>query len=239
LKVIKTRPKLRLSVVIPTYNESDNIEELLEVLASRSDESRMEVIVMDSPKTTDATGDIAKNCGAQVHRCAQGSRACQLHAGVAKATNEVLFFVHADTRPPENFDELIYDSLAKGNDFGMFSYRFDKTSRLLDINSSTTRKKGVFTGGGDQGMFIRKETYLAQGGFNTELCIMEDFDFYWRLKKAKVPFEIIPQDMLVSARKYERNSYLRVQLVNLATVLGFKLGVNPKRLKKMYVKQLG
>ena len=84
-------------------------------------------------------------------------------------------------------------------------------------------------------MFIRKTTYFEEGGFNTSLPIMEDFDFYWRLRDAAIPYTIIPKDIIISARKYARNSYVRVQLVNLYTLLGYKWGRSPDKLKRFYL----
>ncbi len=96
----------------------------------------------------------------------------------------------------------------------------------------------MFTGGGDQGLFIQKATYLKAEGFDTSLAIMEDFDLYWRLRRKGIPFAIIQEDSIVSARKYERNSYLKVQLVNLITIVGFKWGRSPEKLKKFYCRML-
>lgn len=234
----RVKQTVSLSVIIPTYNEAANITELIGLLKSSLGGEELEIIVVDSCASTDDTAAIAEGLGARVVCSDRAGRAPQLHQGACLAGGEALFFLHADTRPPEGFARLITDSLSRGHDFGMFSYRFDSDSRLLRINSSTTKRVGVFTGGGDQGMYIKREVYFAEQGFDTDLAIMEDFDLYWRLK-SEYSFEIIPHDMLVSARKYERNSYLRVQLVNLAALLGFKMGVDDERLRKMYGRMLG
>jgi hypothetical protein len=44
---------------------------------------------------------------------------------------------------------------------------------------------------------------------------MEDFDLYRKAKKSGSKFCIIDNPLLVSARKYEKNSWLKVNLVNL------------------------
>jgi rSAM/selenodomain-associated transferase 2 len=227
----------RLSIIIPTYNECENINPLLEHLhAERED---VEVIVVDSAGSTDGTLNAICYDKVVKLQSAHSSRAIQMDEGARLAKADTLYFVHADTRPPQNYMEHIESALNDNSDFGLFSYRFDSSSRLLAINSSFTRKDGVFAGGGDQSFFIRKATYHAHGGFDTSLPIMEDFDFYWRLKEAKVPFKIIPEDTLVSARKYEKNSYIKVQLVNLVTLLGFKYGRDPVKLKRFYMRALG
>lgn len=228
--------KPRLSVIIPTYNERHNINPLIDLLVKKQDD--IEIIVVDSAMTSDKTLDSIANEGVMKISSSKSSRSEQMHLAAQQASSDVFYFVHADTRPPENYLELIESSIADGNEFGLFSYRFDSSSRLLAINSRFTRKEGLFTGGGDQSFFIERETYFNANGFDTSLPIMEDFDFYWRLKDKGVPHNIIRKDVVVSARKYERNPYLKVQLVNLATLIGFKWGRDPMKLKAFYSRML-
>ena len=151
-------PKPRLSVIIPTYNERDNINPLIDRLTERAED--VEVIVVDSALTSDKTLDSIANTTVLKISSSKASRAEQMHAAAEMAQSELLYFVHADTRPPVDYLHLIEKSIADGNEFGLFSYRFDSDSRLLKIDSSSTRHKGMFTGGGDQGLFIQKATYL-------------------------------------------------------------------------------
>ena len=50
----------------------------------------------------------------------------------------------------------------------------------------------------------------------------------------KLKFKIIPKDVTVSARKYEENSYFRVNLANLLLFTSYKVGVSQERLLKLY-----
>jgi hypothetical protein len=117
-----------------------------------------------------------------------------------------------------------------------FSYRFDKDYWYLRLNASFTSKDGPFTGGGDQCLFIRKTVFNQLGRFNEEQVLMEDFEFFGKMKKQKVPYTIIKNDLVVSARKYECNSYLRVNLSNFLLVVLFKLGYPSKKLKILHNK---
>ena len=228
--------KPRLSIIIPTYNERENINPLIQRLVAK--QNNIEIIVVDSALTSDKTLDSITYDEVIKINSDKSSRSEQMHLATQKASADLFYFVHADTRPPDNYLDLIEASIAEGNEFGLFSYRFDSSSRLLAINSRFTKKEGPFTGGGDQSFFIDRETYFSANGFDTSLPIMEDFDLYWRLKKRGVSGMIIPHDVIVSARKYERNSYLKVQLVNLATLIGFKWGRDPSKLKAFYTRML-
>jgi hypothetical protein len=65
---------------------------------------------------------------------------------------------------------------------------------------------------------------------------MEDFEFIRRLRKRE-SFTIIPKDTVVSARKYQENSYLKVNIVNLIVFMMFFLGASQQTMLHAY-KQL-
>jgi len=88
-------------------------------------------------------------------------------------------------------------------------------------------------------MFVYKKTvFLDLGKFNEQQVIMEDFEFFKRMKKNRVNYTIIKNDLIVSARKYETNSYLKVNASNLLLVLLFKYGYPPEKLKSLHHKLL-
>ena len=161
-------------------------------------------------------------------------RAKQMNDGTINAQGDTLVFLHADVFPPEGFFADIKKTILEGFDAGFFSYQFDKKSLLLRVNASFTKRYGLFTGGGDQCLFIKKSVFEKLGGFDEDQVLMEDFEFFKRMKKAGVKYKIVENDLLVSARKYDKNSYLRVNLSNLLLMLLFKMGMAPKKLKSLH-----
>ena len=67
---------------------------------------------------------------------------------------------------------------------------------------------------------------------------MEDFEFFDRMKRNNIRYKIINNDLIVSARKYRNNSYIRVNLSNLAMLILYRIGYAPKKLKSLYHKFL-
>ena len=225
---------MSISVIIPTCNESLNIGRLINFLSLHGGSSLKEIIVVDAAASVDRTLEhIPENKAIGVKSRAT-CRAVQMNEGAAMATGDILYFVHADVLPPEGFAKDIRDSLASGFDFGFFSYVFDSDSSLLRVNSYFTRFPNLFTGGGDQTFFIRKHLFEQKGRFNEKVVMMEDFELFYRLRKANLKYQIINNPALVSARKYNNNSYLRVNLVNLITMILFKTGFPLDRLKRFY-----
>ncbi len=64
---------------------------------------------------------------------------------------------------------------------------------------------------------------------------MEDYDLLDRLEE---PLYIIPKSVKVSPRKYEKNSYMKVQLTNMKAMKMYKRGEKPEVIKEYYLKEL-
>ena len=223
---------MKLSVIIPTLNEAENIKELIPLLQKYGGDFIAEIIVVDGGSRDDTCG-IAAALGAKVLKTEVKSRAVQLNLGASKATANTLYFVHADTRPLNSFAEDLQVAMIKGYKAGCFRYKFDSETFLLKLNSWFTRFNGLFSGGGDQTLFITRDFFNTLGGYDANFCLMEDFELVKRIKK-RTKFYIIPKTMTVSARKYRENSWLRVQLANLYVFMLFHFGVAPEKLKKSY-----
>ncbi|SMG48481.1 transferase 2, rSAM/selenodomain-associated [Marivirga sericea] len=222
----------KITVIIPTLNEADNIEQLLDYLHKLANEKIAEIIVSDA-ESNDLTREIAKEKGAMVISTKLASRAHQMNEAAKKATADILYFVHADARPPKSFVKDISRAIENGADFGCYRFKFDSKHPFLAVNSFFTRFKVLWCRGGDQTMFIKKSVFEKTNGFDEEFVVMEDFELIRRLWK-KYRFHIIPKSVLVSARKYENNGYWQVNLANLKIYKMFMKGYHPQILKEKY-----
>ncbi len=222
------------SIIIPAHNEKENLQLLLEYFEDLAKDNDLEIIIALSCTNSDGTEKRAFQKYVRVLKCEGKSRALQMNIAAAAAQGEVLVFLHADVKPPQTFISDIRQTLDNGYEAGFFSYRFDKENFFLKINASFTGSDGVFTGGGDQCLFIKKEIFQRLGGFNEAQVLMEDFEFFDRMKKHRIPYKIVKNDLLVSARKYEHNSYIRVNLSNFLLLVLFKMGCSSDKLKSIH-----
>lgn len=224
--------RLAISIIIPVLNEVENLQELIPFLYKNGGDLLVDLIVVDGGSKDDSCR-VAESLGARVVNSEHASRAIQMNLGASLASGTMLYFVHADTRPISSFAGNIEQAWTDGCLAGCFRYRFDSNNFLLGINSWFTQFNGIFSGGGDQTLFITREFFNTLGGYDTRFCLMEDFELVKRIKK-KTKFHIIPKSVTVSARKYRENSWLKVQLANLFIFSLFQLGVAPQQLKKSY-----
>ena len=221
-----------LSIIIPTYNESENIEKLISFLNQNCANLPYEIIVSDGG-SNDATLELASQLKATALISPVKGRAGQMNYGVEHAKGDVLYFVHADSFPVKTFYQDIQKALNDNFNCGSFRFKFDSSKFILKINSFFTRFNYLFFRGGDQTIFCTKELWEKAGSFNENMLIMEDYDFLERIWN-KGKFKLIPKSTLVSARKYDQNSWLRVQLANLKVVKMYKNGASQDAMIKVY-----
>ncbi len=223
-----------VSLIIPTHNERENLTRLLPKLNNLAAPIPFEIIVALSCENNDGSEDVVTTTPVKIFKCSQKGRATQMNAAVKESVGEILVFLHADVTPPDTFLQDICATLNGNNDAGFFSYKFDSNNFLLKINASFTAKDGIFTGGGDQCLFINRNVFLKLGGFNEQQVLMEDFEFFDRMKRNKIRYTIVKNDLIVSSRKYRSNSYFRVNLSNLLLLVLFRFGYPPVKLKKLH-----
>lgn len=194
----------------------------------------LEIIVADAG-SNDGTCEAAADLDVKCIAVNQKSRPQQLNAGAEVARASILYFVHADTLPPKNYAEQVIEAVESGSEFGSFRFRFDRNKGLMRLNSYCTRFPLMMFRGGDQSLFITRDLFNKIGGYDTGHIVMEDYDIIRRGKKYS-PFHLLDDEMMVSARKYEENSYLRVNWANFAVFSLYYCGVKPGKLLRLYKK---
>ncbi len=223
---------MTFSAIIPTYNEAKSIGPLVRQLLAYGGPALLEILVIDAA-SPDGTAEVARRAGATVWQSPKPGRAAQMNFGATLAGGDVLYFIHADVRIHPAFITDIEQAIKAGYEAGCYRFRFDSEKPMLRFNSYGTRFPGLMSRGGDQTLFTTRPLFDRLKGFDERYVIMEDFDIIVRLRRT-ARFRIIPKEVLVSARKYETNSWLRVQLANLTAFSLFFLKVSPRRIARTY-----
>lgn len=223
---------MRISIIIPTYNEAEGISSLLSYLQEHSFNLIKEIIVSDGGSNDDTVA-LAKAAGAQVVSSPQKGRAAQMNYGASFATGEILYFLHADTFPPKDFAQQIISASAKGFASGCFRLRFDHSSLFLKANCWFTRFDVNNVRFGDQSLFVSKEVFEKIGGFNEAMIVLEDQEIIIRIRK-KAKFIVLKDWVTSSARKYVNNGVVKTQAVYGLIYFMYKLGFSQQKLAGTY-----
>lgn len=222
-----------ISIIIPTLNEEEHIGKLIRHL---TDNDRIVEVIVADANSSDKTVEVSNDLGARVVQVEKPSRPKQLNEGARLAAAPLLYFVHADTLPPKNYaDQLL--AAANSGTFGCFRFLFDSERKVLKLNAWWTGMPIMIARGGDQGLFISRKLFDQLEGYREDHIVMEDYDIIRRGKKV-ARFEILKDDVVVSARKYEQNPYWKVNLSNFTVFMLYYLGVSPPRLLRLYKRMI-
>lgn len=157
------------SIIIPTYNEEEQIAETISKTHAANSKHEAEIIVVDGG-STDNTIAIAKKCGATVIVSECKGRAAQMNKGASVAKYKILYFLHADSIPPPDFTSKILDEKNKGIKSGCFRLQFDYSHWFLKANAWFTRFNVNEVRFGDQSLFTTKEVFEKAAALEKIYC---------------------------------------------------------------------
>ncbi len=227
----------KISVIIPTLNEADNIGELLHHLkANSSKNSIAEFIVVDGG-STDGTLEIASKIEDAILLNSKKGRAIQMNVGANCATGNILYFLHADSFPPKEFDKLITAEISKGNAAGCFKMKFDHTHWWLNLASWLTQFKWRACRGGDQSQFILNDLFQELDGYDEQFTIYEDNDLINKLY-ARNQFVVIQEWITTSSRRYEDKGIWKLQYHFWTIYIKKWFGASAEELHRYYAKNI-
>ena len=210
----------RLSIIIPTLNEADNIISLINHLDTNASlENISEIILVDGGSidgTTEKVNAYVNSSDLNAFKSkitlinAPRGRSKQMNLGAKYATGNILYFLHADSFPPKNFDQLIIEQIAHGHKAGCFRLQFDNNHWWLRLASWLTQFSWRACRGGDQSQFITKALFEEIGGYDESFIIYEDNILINELY-ARKEFVVINKKLITSARLYEKYGIWKVQ----------------------------
>lgn len=232
-----------LSIIIPVLNEEQNIGLLLKHLDNAGSVSNiLEIIVVDGG-STDGTAEIVNEFSNDVigpeviYLTSERGRAKQMNVGAAKARGNVLYFLHADSLPPENFDEHVLEAVRNGKLSGCFRMKFDNSHPILKFSQYFTRFNHRACRGGDQSLFVQNELFESLGGYNEDFTVYEDCELINRLYDGHT-FTILKDYVITSARRYKKNGTFKLQYHFTIIHLKKWLGASPDELSRYYHKHI-
>jgi rSAM/selenodomain-associated transferase 2 len=226
---------LKVSIIIPVLNEAQYISETLAPLQQLRTAGH-EVIIVDGG-SHDATLDVSRSYADHVLISRPG-RAFQMNAGSDVASGNVLLFLHADTRLPENVINTI-ENVLSGHEadqafWGRFNVRLSGSARAFRVIERMINIRSCLTSvaTGDQAIFISRGLFDRVHGY-PEIPLMEDVAISKRLRKY-TRSRCLSETVVTSSRRWEQSGVLATVLLMWKLRLYYFFGVSPETLARMY-----
>ena len=220
---------MKITMILPIYNESHTIGPMLQQLHHLP--GNWEILFADGGSSDDTLSQIGSQY--PVLTCPKG-RARQMNCAARQAAGEVLWFVHCDCQLPVDAYRQITQAVADGGQWGCFHIGFDYRGPFMGCNtyfSNRRARHGIAFG--DQGIWVRRELFLAQGGF-PDLPIMEDYEFSRRMRRAGVPITQLPGQIITSGRRYQGHFPLLTMWQMFYLRCLFRRGVDIEQIARRY-----
>ncbi len=226
---------MRIAIIIPTLNEERALPLTLEIISGALPGAT--VIVADGG-SRDQTRLAAEQFASDsiVWLEVEPGRGSQMNAGAARACEDILLFLHADTHLPATAGQLIASALQDPEVIGgFFKISFQPVTRFTSfyawLYNVRSLSKICY---GDAAIFVRRGIFEALGGFRQAL-IMEDLDFMMRLRRRGKVHYIKDAAVTTSSRQFATTSRgIKMAAVWLLLPVLFRLGVSQEQLARLY-----
>jgi rSAM/selenodomain-associated transferase 2 len=224
--------RLRISVVVPSWRDPENLAALLPVLSGL--DRVTEIIVVDASAGGESEG-IVLGYGATFIATSAPNRGEQMNLGAEAASGDVIVFQHSDTDLEDAHLAAIEAALSDpevigGAFFRKFDGRHPRLMWLESVARFLTRHGGTLYG--DQSIFVRRDVFRTLHGF-AKIPLMEDVEFSRRLRAAG-KIAVLDPPVQSSARRHLRKGAWRTSIQNGLFIVLYHLGVSPHRLHRWY-----
>lgn len=206
-----------LSVIIPVYNDRDNLVKCLDSL-EKSLLSDYRLIIVDDG-SDDGVGEVAESrCDHFVRVEQNAGQAGARNLGARLASSDLLFFLDADiTVEPDTLGRVVGEFNANPEFSALFcSYQEDTpagnfSSQYKNLQHHFThqvslREAATFCGGFGA---IRRLVFDQIGGFAQDMRFMEDVDLGYRLHAAGHRILLCPAIQLTHNKRYSLFSLVK------------------------------
>ena len=189
------------SIVIPTLNEEKYIGGILGSLVSQT-LTDFEVIVVDSPKTSDGTKSVVNKFKDRLNlhllTSPEGGVIFQRNYGASKAKSNNIIFFDADVLFEPVFLDKIHLFIENNSVDVLTCWNIPITKRKMDkmlfwafnqIFMESVKK--INPGATGTFIYVNKKAFEKSGKFSTEVVLAEDFELVSRMHKLSYKYVLL------------------------------------------------
>ena len=217
------RPPSCLRVVVPAHQAAADLGTCLAALA-RAGFGPGAVVVVDDG-STDGTGRVARAAGAEVRRTARVGAAQARNVGARGFDGDLLIFVDSDVVVAPSARTVIEAAFAADPDltalFGSYDARPAAPGRVSRFRNMLHRHVHQVSAGPVQSFWtglgaVRRDAFVAVGGFDPSRRMMEDVDLGLRLAAAGGRIRLAPDLQGTHLKAWTLGRMVRTDLLDRA-----------------------
>ncbi len=226
---------MKISIVIPTFNEEDYILETLLTIKENAVDP-VEILIVDAGSEDTTLPQLIEIANERFHvdQELRGKKFESLNTGAHLTSGDVILFLDADTLLPAGFDTMIKHAIVQGAVGGAFALRFDQAPFPLNIIRFFNQARYIFSKKyfGDQAVFCTREAFNRVGGY-PDLTVMESAHFCGALKQVG-KLKLIKEPVITSSRRFIQGGILKVFWNDLKIYLRDLAGLSNERAGQEY-----
>jgi len=227
-----TKP-IELSLIVPVFNEIRLLPDFMESLQQQWSQPH-EVLMIDGGSSDGSWEWLQTHWKKNSYQTITG-RAQQMNFGAQHATQKWLYFLHIDSRLPNNFDRIISEAIHSGARSGCFRLKFNRANWLLRRAAAGSKWNHLLCRGGDQSLFLSKKDFDRFHGYDCRYTVCEDLNLIKKLYTLG-NFKVLPADILTSSRRFYHNGVTRLLFHFGMIHLSHWLGAGPNFLYRYYLR---
>jgi glycosyltransferase involved in cell wall biosynthesis len=224
---------MKISILIPTFNNQNTIDTLINYLIKNDPDNHVYEIVVIDGGSTDSTRVKAREAGARVLRSPRKGTEAQLNHGAAMAVSDILYILHPQTIPPASYAEDIFTAVNNRYQSGTFQVDFESDHWFLNIKRWITYLDENTINLEDQSLFVTKEALLHAGGFSEDQLVLKNVEVLRRIK-LYARFRVFDRKVKSSAHKYLQKGIVRLHGGFFLMYLLYRIGISNVQVQKLY-----
>jgi rSAM/selenodomain-associated transferase 2 len=235
-----------IAVVIPMLDEAPQLPRLARCIAAL-DPQPDEIVVVDGGSSDNSVA-VAQDLGFRVIAAPKG-RARQCNAGVAATTAPLVIVLHADTWLPDDAMAVVAATMADARvnlaGFTALLSGPEKTRWATSFHNWIKTwyapllfRPHLFVRGGrllfgDHAMFFRRADFLAVGGFDEAMAVMEEAELCVRMARLGRT-RLVNRIVFTSDRRVAKWGEWKANWIYLKVGFRWGMGIKPKALGHLY-----
>lgn len=122
---------MKISVVIPSYNEAEYVEELTAYIKANSKPENIEEIIIVESFNTKKIVKVAEKSHAKLYYNLHNSSIDKMNVGAFQANGEIIYFIKPGCVPPVGFDERIIKFVKNKYNMGYFGHEASPSDHVF------------------------------------------------------------------------------------------------------------